>query len=464
VVRTVVLSSRVRLLAALCLLVLGASSCSGDRRTTVEVEPVTGGEVTQTVSAPAAVEAAAKQDVAAAVNGVVIAVNADDGGRVKRGQTVLRLASTQVDLAREQAAAAQAAAAGVGRVNIDGSGDATLAAAQRAVADLDRSTRPRLRQARRRAERIDDRQQRRAAVAAVDAVEASYQSTRAALLSAGRSLAATQDATADSLSRALAQAVESATSAQRLQAQAAAAAAAQQADNLVVKAPFRGVVQFGEAAASDGAPIPVDLPPELAGLAGSIGGLGGGEGGGTLRVGAPVVAGQTLFSVFDLSDIYVTADIDEVDAPQVRIGQRATVLVDAFADTPLEGVVERMAVAATPTTAGGVGYPVRIRLLGPADPADESPLGSLRVGMTSSAEVITRTEQSELVVPSRALLRRDGDDVVFVVRNGRAVQVAVDIAALGEDRAAVAGDLARGDEVVVRGYEDLEDGDEVVTP
>ena len=455
--------SRVRAVALACVLALGAAGCSGDDRQTVEVEPVTGGEVTQTVSAPAAVEAAATQDVAAAVSGVVVAVKAEDGGTVKRGQTVLRLASTQVDLAREQAAAAQAAAAGVGGVAVDGNGDATLASTQRAVADLDRSTKPRLRQARRRAERIDDREQRVAALAAVDAVEASYQATRAALLQAGRSLAATQDATAESLSRALSQAVSSATSAQRLQAQAAAAAAAQQADNLVVKAPFGGVVQFGEAAASDGAPLPADLPPELAGLAGSIGGMGGGEGGGTLRVGAPVVAGQTLFSVFDVSDIYVTADIDEVDAPQVQLGQRATVLVDAFPDVPLEGTVERMAVAATPTTAGGVGYPVRIRLLGPAEPDVESPLPSLRVGMTASAEIVTLVEQSDLVVPSRALLRRDGADIVFVVRDGRAVQVEVDVAALGEDRAAVSGELSTEDDVVVSGYEELADGDEVDT-
>ena len=450
-----------RWVALLCALGLTALACTDDGRVAVETEPVSGGEVTQTVAAPASVQAAAMQDVAAAVSGVVVAVAVEDGRRAKRGQTVLRLASTQVELAREQAAAAQAAAAGLGGVSVDGSGDATLAATQRAVDNLDRTTRPRLRQARRRARQIDDRPQRMAALAAVDAVEASYAATRAALLQAGRTLAAAQDATAESLSRALSQAVQSATAAQRLQAQAAAAAADRQADNLVVKAPFAGRVQFGQAAASDGAPLPADLPPELAGLVGSVGGLGGGEAGGTLRVGAPVTAGQTLFSVFDLSEVYVTADVDEVDAPQIRRGQRATVLVDAFPETPLEGTVERIAVAAEPTSAGGVGYPVRIRLIGPADAADESPLRALRVGMTAGAEIATLTETSDLVVPSRALLRRDETTVVFVVRDGRAVQVPVEVAALGEDRAAVTGDLSREDAVVVAGYEDLLDGAEV---
>ena len=438
------------------------TGCLGDDRPVVDVEPVSGGDVTQTVSAPANVEAAARQDVDAAVSGVVLRLQVRDGQRVRRGQEILRLASTQVDLAREQARAAEAAAAGVGSVHVDGNGDETLEATTKAVRRLDETTRPRLRRARSRARAIDDEEQRRAALAAVDAVEASYASTRAALLQAGTAFAAQQDATADSLSQALNQAVQSATAAQRIQAQTAARLAEDQAGNLVVRAPFTGTVQFGEAAASNGSPLPPGLPPEVAGLAGSLGGMAGGEGGGTLRVGAPVVAGQTLFSVFDLADVYVTAEVDEVDAPQVRLGQRATVLVDAFADVELEGTVERLAVAAEPTSAGGVGYPARIRLLGAADPEQRAPLRRMRVGMTASAEIETKTRTSELVVPSRALLRRDGD-VVYVVRDDRIVVVEVDVLALGEEEAAVRGDLTTDDVVVVSGYEDLDDGAEVTT-
>ena len=230
-----------------------------------------------------------------------------------------------------------------------------------------------------------------------------------------------------------------------------------------MRAPFTGIVQFGEAAASDGSALPADVPPELAGIAGSLGGLSGGEGGGgTLRVGAPVVAGQTLFSVFDLADVYVTAEVDEVDAPQAKVGQRATVLVDAFPDSELEGTVERIAVAAAPTSAGGVGYPVSVRLLGPTEDGVRSPVRKLRVGMTASAEIRTLTKTSDLVVPSRALLRRDGD-IVYVVRDDRLTAIDVDVMALGEERAAVRGDLTADDVVVVSGYEDLQEGDEVAT-
>ena len=51
-----------RAAAALCLAAL-AVACTGDDRAPVETEPVTGGEVTQTISAPATIEAAARQYV-----------------------------------------------------------------------------------------------------------------------------------------------------------------------------------------------------------------------------------------------------------------------------------------------------------------------------------------------------------------------------------------------------------------
>lgn len=449
---------RARRAAVLLVVVLVGVACTGDDLPSVGVETVGGGEVTQTVSAPASVEAASRQDVAAGISGVVVALEAEDGTRIRQGRPVLRLSSEQVDLAVEQAEAAEAAAAAVGGIGVDGSGDETLAATDRAVHRLDESTRPRLQEARRRAANIDDRDQRAAARATVAAIDASYRTTRAALLESGRALAASQDATAASLSRALNQAVASTTAAQQAQARAAATAARRQSDELVVNAPFTGTVQFGEAAASDGGELPAGIPPELAGAAGSLGALAGGgsgSGSGTLRVGAPVSAGQTLFTVYDLRDFYVSADVDEVDAPELEVGQRADVVIDAFPDATFEGVVERVDIAAATTEAGGVGYPVRIRLL----LADDDP--SPRVGMTAGVDIATKTESSDLVVPSRALLRGDGGSHVFVVRDERAVSVPVEVVALGEDRAAVAGDLEPDEPVVVTGYEDLADGDRV---
>jgi multidrug efflux pump subunit AcrA (membrane-fusion protein) len=435
------------------------SGCFGDDRAVVEVEPVTAGEVTQVVSAPARVDAAARQDVAAAVSGSVAALEVADGDSVEAGQVIVRLDSVQVDLAREQAAAAQSAAGAGGGVTVPGTGAATRQATERAVADLDAAVRPQIADARARSADIEDDDQRAAAKDAIDAVEAAYRATRTTLLSSGRAVADQQDAAAGAFTRALNDALRQASAPQRAQAAAAAAAAERQAEEQVLVAPFDGVVRLADAAASDGVAVPdAAIPSELAGVAGALGGLPGATGGGTLRVGAPVTIGQTLFTVFDLSDRYVDADVDEVDAPQVAAGQRATVVVDALPDVELEGVVEAIDVEASRTEAGGVGFPTRIRLLAPPEAAL---LDALRVGMTAGAEIATIVETADLVVPSRALVRRDAQTVVYVIRDGTAVQVPVQVRVLGEDRAAVEGDLAAGDDVIVAGYEALSDGVEV---
>ncbi len=162
--------------------------------------------------------------------------------------------------------------------------------------------------------------------------------------------------------------------------------------------------------------------------------------------------------------------MDEVDAPGVRAGQEATVFIDAIPDARFAAVVESIAGEAATTDTGGVGDPTPVRLTGLADgtPAARGRSGAellaaTRVGQTASAEIVTAVEDGDLVVPSRALVRREEGEAVYVVREGRAELAEVTVTTLGEDSAAVTGDLARGDEVIVSGYEDLAGGDEVRT-
>jgi HlyD family secretion protein len=85
----------------------------------------------------------------------------------------------------------------------------------------------------------------------------------------------------------------------------------------------------------------------------------------------------------------------------------------------------------------------------------------LRIGLTASAEIEVRRLLADTVVPTSALLRRGGDEVVYVVRDGLAVQTPVRVTAIGDTTAAVEGDLTIGERVVTIGVELLEDGDPV---
>lgn len=236
-------------------------------------------------------------------------------------------------------------------------------------------------------------------------------------------------------------------------------------EQLELTAPFDGLVEFLEGDAGGGSGLG-ELVPGLAGatsgvaggLQGAQGGGGGGSGGGSggaPRVGTEVSPGQPVFEVLDLSTLYVQANVDEIDVPEIEQGQRVTVQVDAFPDAQLRGVVETVPVTGQPGGAGGISYPVRIRLF-------EAPSGvDPKVGMTATADIVTGTTDSELVVPARALVRRDEERVVFAVRDGVARVVPVDVASLGTEQAAVTGQLGPDEQVIVAGYEDLADGDPV---
>jgi HlyD family secretion protein len=448
-------SSRLRRLGCFLALILLGAACTTDGAPVVETLGVEQAAVTQTISAPGVVEAADRQPVTAAVPGVVAKIRVEDGDTVEAGDVVVRLASDEVDLALDQAEAAEAALeSSQSGVQVDPPGDAAVTAAQSSVAKLDADVKPDLAAARRKADRLDD-DKRAAAETHIALLEAAYRDVRAALLDAGTSAAAQQNAVAASFSSALNQALSQASAGQTAQAAGAAGSAAARADDLKLRAPFSGVVSLGQAAGATTPSVPDDLAG--AGAADALaGGLGAASGDGArLRVGLPVAPAQTVFTVYDLSEYYVRADVDEIDAPQLDVGQTAEVLLDAFPDQTFTGEVVEVAIEAQTSGTGGVAYPVRIRMR-------DLPADGPRVGMTASAEITTRTVRSDLTVPSRAIVRRGGGQAVFVVRDGVAVLVPVEVDALGEERAAVASSELRGnDQVIVTGYEDLNDGDTV---
>jgi membrane fusion protein, multidrug efflux system len=59
-----------------------------------------------------------------------------------------------------------------------------------------------------------------------------------------------------------------------------------------------------------------------------------------IDIGQYVQAGQTLFSVVDDTDIYVTANFKETQLSDIKLGQDVEVDVDAFSGKPLQGKVQ----------------------------------------------------------------------------------------------------------------------------
>jgi len=154
----------------------------------------------------------------------------------------------------------------------------------------------------------------------------------------------------------------------------------------------------------------------------------------------------------------VTLEVDEVDVVLVAVGQPVSIELDALRATPLTGTIVAIAAAPVRNATGATVYPTRVRLDAPEGAAE---LPTLRGGLTGTGDVEVERLEAPLTVPSIALLRSGGNEVVFVVRDGAAVEVPVTVLAFGDLRAAIEGDLEPGEQVITTGIERVRDGDPV---
>jgi len=434
--------------------VLVLAGCRSGDNGRYAAEPVRTAEVVERVSAPGAVQAAGQAELKAPAAATVERLVVKDGQAVKEGQLVAELSSEQVEDQVRQAQAAVDAASSLGGVAPTLPTGAALSAFQQVQSQVT-ATSAAVIAALRSALPLVPRAQRARLEARIDRAQVRVAQLQRQADQAAEQAAAATAAQADSLQRSL----QAATAAQRSQAELALELARNQQERLTLRSPLAGNVQLGRSGGG-GTTLPqVQGLPE--GAEQALQGLGGGtqaaQTGPPLRVGSEVTAGQTVATVYDVSDLLVAAEVDETDIALVKPGQLARVELDAFPQAAFAAKVRRVAVAPTAgqSAAGGVTYQVDL-VLGEADAGEAQPVP--RVGMTATAAIAVRRTTNRPSVPGSALVGRPGGQAVFVVEDGKVHLRPVQVAADGDDRVAVASGLRDGERVVSRGAERLRDG------
>ena len=213
-------------------------------------------------------------------------------------------------------------------------------------------------------------------------------------------------------------------------------------------------------------------------------------------------AGSLLMTIADLSSMETEVEVDETDVVNIRIGQEAGIELDAFPDKVFTGEVIRIANSSVQgsqsigSTQSAANYKVTVRLTEMPD--------TIRPGLSATARITTSVREDVLGVPIQSLtireideeedaepeepepgvaladsrpatvdsrevpLPEEGEEVanavstdadeeepedldregVFVIRDGIAVFVPVEVGIAGEKYFEVTGALQAGDEVV----------------
>ncbi|MBA2243833.1 MAG: efflux RND transporter periplasmic adaptor subunit [Gemmatimonadetes bacterium] len=404
------------ILAVVLVLALGgvgvAIAASGDKGTQVRTEVVVRRDLVSVVTASGYIQPKRKVDISADISGRVIQLAVEEGQWVNRGDLLLRIDPTTFQAAarRAEAAVAQARA--------------------------------------------------QAAQARATALQAESALNRAEQIARTNELISTADLEQARTQSAVAQAQSEAARFGIAQAEAQLSEAREALRKTTIVAPMSGRVTR------------LNI-----------------EEGETAVVGTMNNPGSLLLTIADLSEMEARVKVDETDVPHLNHGDSATVRIDAFPGQSFLGRVTRIANSATQSTATqapgaqtqAVDFEVVVTL--------QEPPTELRPDLSATAEIVTATRENALSVPMLALTVRDPEGMkfrtgtedappgattverhpasaevegVFVVREGKAVFVPVQVGIAGDRYFEVRSGLEGGEIVVSGSYQairDLENGD-----
>ena len=127
------------------------------------------------------------------------------------------------------------------------------------------------------------------------------------------------------------------------------------------------------------------------------------------NVGTGSNSSNALCTIYDLSYLQMTLNIDELDIDNVAVGQVVNITSDAKDGQTFTGVVTKVSVVGT-TSGGTTTYPVTVRI-------DDTE--GLRPGMNVDAEIVLSSADDVLAIPSLAVNR--GNTVLITADSPSAV-------------------------------------------
>lgn len=181
---------------------------------------------------------------------------------------------------------------------------------------------------------------------------------------------------------------------------------------------------------------------------------------------------DVIMVIADLKEMEAKVNVDENDITSIAIGQKADVEVDAMLGHKLAGTVSEISNSANTAGAGSTEqkteFEITITIAAPPQ--------TLRPGMTATADIITKTNDSALSVPLQSVAARTVDqlamkgekrkdaegrykadkdgfvEIVFAVDKGKAVARQVTTGIQSDELIEIVSGLHEGDEVVTGSY------------
>jgi HlyD family secretion protein len=194
--------------------------------------------------------------------------------------------------------------------------------------------------------------------------------------------------------------------------------------------------------------------------------------------------GTQLLTISDMSEVEAVMMVDETSVPEVKVGQKANLNIDAYPNRTFEGVVTE--VGSSPIakndpdllslTQGSeaINFKAKIRVVNPPE--------TIRPGFSVTADILTGRKEGATAIPIQALVVRDvpkkdgkpagggagrpqTEEGVYVIKGGKLAFDKVDTGIAGELMIEVKNGPKVGDEIVTGPFKVLrqvKEGDKVI--
>jgi HlyD family secretion protein len=193
--------------------------------------------------------------------------------------------------------------------------------------------------------------------------------------------------------------------------------------------------------------------------------------------------GTQLLTISDMSEVEAVMMVDETSVPEVKVGQKANLNIDAYPNRTFEGIVTE--VGSSPIakndpdllslTQGSeaINFKVKIRVVNPPD--------TIRPGFSVTADILTGRKEGATAIPIQALVVRDvpkkdgkpasgasrpqTEEGVYLIKNGKLEFDKVETGLAGELMIEVKNGPKVGEEIVTGPFKVLrqvKEGDRVI--
>lgn len=165
------------------------------------------------------------------------------------------------------------------------------------------------------------------------------------------------------------------------------------------------------------------------------------------EVGEMASPGQAVMKLMDVNPMMVITNVPENQLAYFSLGQEVKLTFDSI-NLKTVGVVDFISPLNSATNGG---YPVKIRVAND----DEA----IKHGMVAQIELDQlKSDQRGLIVPTNAILKIDGKDIIYIVEQNRAVLKEVTVLEQTSATSLIEADVQPGAQVIVRGHTLLSDG------